>query len=295
MRPLPDCELIDHRKDTPIVLVGEPHRLRGKVRLHNRHESRVVIREARLTGAPTGHLGRRAAAVESPVPMPTILAPNQHSAVMVHVAIDAHTPPGEYRAHIVLGERSYPAELHVTENVDLAVNPETLIVENRPGTRVAKRAIFSNRGNVPLTIGNIGPVPLDEELIVCRTIRATLADAADSAKTFDDWMSAYLRQGKKQLDAIGMLWVETEGAPIVLQPGQVAPVDFTVRVPDTLDPRARYLGVAFLYEVNLTFAIVPTGAAKRPAAAKLPTVAKRPAATKRPPAAKRARKERRAK
>jgi hypothetical protein len=281
MRPLPDCELIDHRKDTPIVLVGEPHRLRGKVRLHNRAESRVVIREARLTGAPTGHLGRRAAAVESPVAMPSILAPNQHSAVMVHVAIDAHTPPGAYSAHIVLGERSYPAELHVTENVDLSVSPDTLIVENRPGTRVAKRAIFSNRGNVPVTIGNLGPVPLDEELIVCRTIRATLADAADTAKTFDDWMSAYLRQGKKQLDAIGMLWVETEGAPIVLQPGDITPVDFTVRIPDGLDPRVRYLGVAFLYEVNLTFAIVPTGSAKRVAATKPATPTKRPAATKR--------------
>jgi hypothetical protein len=268
VRPLPDCELIDHRRDAPIVLVGEPRGLRGKIRLHNRAESRVVLREARLTSVPTGHLGRDVEPLESPVPMSTILAPNQKSAVAVRVAIDAYTPPGEYRASIVLGERSYPVELHVTERVDLQVSPDTIVIENRPGTRVEKRAIFTNAGNTPLTIGNIGAVPLDEELIVCRTIRATLDAVADTATTLDDWISGYLRQGKKQLDAIGMLWVETEKAPVVLQPGQVAPIDFRIRIPDGLDPRVRYLGVAFLYEVNLAFAIVPTGTTKRPVGAK---------------------------
>ena len=267
MRPLPDCELIDHRENAPIVLVGEPRRLLGKVRLHNRADSRVVLREARLTGVPTRHLGVRAAPTEAPVPMSTILAPNQHSAVRVRVAIDAHTPPGEYHATIVLGERGYPVELHVTECVELEVSPETVVVENHPGTRTAKRVVFTNTGNVPLTIGNIGAVLLDEELIVCRTIRATLKEAGETANTLDQWISAYLRQGKKQLDAIGMLWVETDKAPVVLKPGQVVPVDLTIRIPDTLDPRSRYLGVAFLYDVNLAFEIVPTGADKRPAAA----------------------------
>jgi len=263
VRQLPTAALLDHREDAPIVLVGEPKRLVGRIRLHNRAPTRVVLREARLCGAPVDHLGKRAAPQEFTIPLTAILAPDQQSAVTVKLSIDPQAPPGEYNADLVVGEHRYPVQLHVAESISLSVAPAQLMVENRPGSRVQKRMFFTNAGNVPLQIGNIGAVVLDDELLACKTIRATLDESADQTKTIDQWVNSYLEQGKTLLKAIGMLWVELEAAPLNLQPGQTAAANLTIRVPDSLDPRTRYRGVAFLYDADIGFTVAPTGAEKR--------------------------------
>ena len=269
MRQLPAAELIERRKDEPIVLVGDPSRLSGRIPLHNRADERVVLRQARLRG--TAHHGaggatRVARTYDVPVPLTAVLAPDEHAQVPVRVAIDPHTPPGRYRAELAIGDHRYPVELHVAERVDLQIAPERLLVENRPG-RQHKQLILSNRGNVPVGLGSIGAVPLDDELAECKTLRATLAAGLDRAHSLDDWLTGFLNQGKKHLDSVGMLWVEVEGAPLQVAPGATLTADLSIRVPDSLDPRSRYLGVAFLYDNNLRFEVVPTGhhgqAAKR--------------------------------
>jgi hypothetical protein len=263
MRQLPSADFVDHRKEAPIVLVGAPSRISGRIALVNRADQRVVLQQARLTGAPLARAaGAKAVAQDVPVRLTAVLSPNERAQVAVKVAIDQHTPPGRYAAELALGDRSYPVQLHVTEHVELQVAPERIVVENRAG-RQRKQAILHNHGNVPLRIGNIGAVVLDEELIACKTLRAMLAESGEAAKTIDDWISSYLRQGGKQLEAVGMLWVELEGAPVELAPGETASVELTVRVPDSLDPRSRYEGVVFLYDDNLRFVVVPTGADKR--------------------------------
>ena len=58
---------------------------------------------------------------------------------------------------------------------------------------------------------------------------------------------------------MGLLWVDVEGAPIELACGHSVTVELRVRVPDTLDPRTRYVAVGFLYDENIRFVIAPTG------------------------------------
>jgi hypothetical protein len=263
MRALPAVELIDHRKDGPILLVGEPRRLVGRVKLHNPADSRVVVRGARLCGAPVAHAHKRDEPQEFPISLTAILAPNERSAVTVKVAVDADTPPGDYAAELVLGEHRYPVQLLIAESISLSVTPAEIVIENHPGERLTKRLYFTNDGNVPMNIGNIGAVVLDDELLACKTMRATLDTSSKEAKTLQEWVSIYIAQGKTQLDATGMLWVELEAAPLDLRPGETRGVDITIRIPDTLDPRSRYRGVAFLYDANIGITVAPTGASKR--------------------------------
>lgn len=274
MRVLPDYRVVDHHEHAPIVLAGDPRKLKGSVRLHNPGEQRVVIREVRLCGLPgvrprgdvvpeessTPARGKAAAlAVDHTVPMVAILAPGQHTSVPLRASIDPCTPPGSYRAELEVGVHRYPVELHVTERIQLEVQPDEILVENVPGKRVTKSAIFTNAGNVQLTIGNLGALALDDELIVCRTLRGTLRDADENAMSPQQWLDAWLRQGKKHFEQMGLLWVDVEGAPIELACGHSVTVELRVRVPDTLDPRTRYVAVGFLYDENIRFVIAPTG------------------------------------
>jgi hypothetical protein len=270
MRQLPAAEFVEQRKDRPIVLSGDPSRLVGRIPLLNRASERVVLRQARLCGtshAAAAGVSRAARAYDVAVPLTAVLWPNERAQVAVKVAIDPHTPPGRYTAELAVGDHRYPVELHVAERMDLRVAPDRIVVEAHAG-RHRKQVILSNRGNVPVRIGNIGAVVLDEELAACKTLRATLAEGLDKARTLDEWLTSYLHQGKRQLDSAGMLWVDLDDAPLDLAPGDTAMVDLTVRVPDSLDPRSRYEGVAFLYDNNLRFEVVPTGShGHRPARA----------------------------
>ncbi|PXW28357.1 COG1470 family protein [Paraburkholderia caballeronis] len=272
MRVLPEYSVVDHHDDAPIVLAGGPRRLKGTVRLHNPGEARVVVRDARLCGLPAARTRSAATgdketdapsiAPDLAVSIPAILAPGQHSFVPVRASIDPHTPPGSYRASLQVGAHRYPVELHVTEHVQLDVQPAEIVVENQPGKRVTKTAVFTNAGNVPLVIGNLGPIALDDELIVCRTLRGTLRDADETVTLPQQWFNAWLRQGKKHFEEMGLLWVDVEGAPIELASGHSIAVELRVRVPDTLDPRTRYSAVGFLYDESIRFLIAPTGLEK---------------------------------
>jgi hypothetical protein len=277
MRQLPAVEFIDHGKGAPIVLAGEPRRLVGRVKLHNPAPDRVVLREARLHGAPPPHEAKRDEVRDYSIALTAILAPNQKSAVPVRVAIDAQTPPGDYAAELVLGEFRYPVQLMVAETVSLSVTPSEIVIENHPAERVEKRLFFTNDGNTPLQIGNIGAVVLDDELLACKTIRGTLEEGVDTPekgadtaekgaeeiRSLSEWISLYIAQGKRVIDSTGMLWVEVTGAPHTLRPGETRGIEVTIRIPDTLDPRSRYWGVIFLYDANIGITVAPTGAAKR--------------------------------
>jgi hypothetical protein len=263
MRVLPEYELVDRCDGAPIVLIGPPRKLLGQARLVNPGAQKVVLREARLCDLPQKTERGRALAAESPLQVTAVLLPGESDLVPVRAKLDAATPPGIYDATVMVGQHRYPAQLHVTEDVDLQVSPETIVVENRPGTRAQKEAVFRNVGNVPLTIASPGALAMDEEFLACRTIRATLADASENAQTIDDWISAYLREGKRQLDRIGLLWVERKEGDLVLAPGETAHVEFMVRIPDTLDPSARYFAFAPFYTATIHFTIVPAGGATK--------------------------------
>jgi hypothetical protein len=163
-------------------------------------------------------------------------------------------------AEILVGEHAYPVRLEVTEDISLSATPSTILVENEPGGRAKRRVVYENTGNVPVTVGRLGALPLDEQLAECRTMRGMLADFGDKAETFDQWLTAYLRSGKKQLEKSGLLWVDAEKGPVTIQPGETAAVDLMIRMPDTLERSTRYYAIGFVYDVDLKFVIGPTGA-----------------------------------
>lgn len=259
MRTYPDYKLVELAKSQRIVLVGEPRELRGEIRLSNQGAEKVVVREGKLCELTSTALTDRPSRSELAVSIVRILRPGQEVVTPLRVRLDRYTPPGEYQASLAIGKHRYPVELHVTESTELEISPERVVIENRPGERVRKQVVFRNAGNVPLTIGSIGAVALDDELIACRTIRSTLAGAGEDVNTLNEWLSTYLREGSKHLARAGMIFVQNDDGEVILQPGEIRSIGMTIRLPDTLDQGAPYFATAFLYTANLIFAIVPIG------------------------------------
>jgi hypothetical protein len=158
----------------------------------------------------------------------------------------------------VVGESTYPVMMIVAESIDADVTPAQIFVSGKAG-RVHKETIFSNRGNVPLIVGCFGALPLDDELAMCRIIRATLKNAPLKTETLNQWLTLYLQTAGKHLEQLGMLWVDTDGGPVTVQPGESASISLMIRIPE-LPPASRYVAPVKWYDTNFEIIIIPMDA-----------------------------------
>lgn len=252
--PLPG--LLDLPEEEPIVLAGQPEALEGELPLRNPGDSRVVLRAARLRGDLSNERGEVLPGMDQSI-RPIVLRPGQARKVTVSLAVEPHTPPGEYRGEVELSGQVRPVVVHVTESVQLEITPVPVVVPNRPEEPVRKRVVFRNGGNVPLPIGEIGGVPLDDELLECRSLRAALEEFGDERGTVDGFLAESIRQAGRILRRAGVLRVHNP-TPLTLEPGEVRAVELEIRVPKDLDARTRYFGSAALYTSDLEFVVVPS-------------------------------------
>ncbi len=254
----PDLNLIDAPEGEPIVLIGQPDAVHGELVVRNPGEKKIVLRDAQVRAAT-----ERAAPITHRL-APIALRPGWRRRVPLTFTIDPVTPPGEYKGELEIEGRVHPVVMHITEKVRLEISPEQIVVQNLPGETVIKRVVFRNLGNVPLTIGEIGGVPLDDELLQCRTFRAALAALGDETKSIEAYALDVARQVKALVDQAGLLRVHNTAEAVVLEPGAVQAIDLEIRLPKTLDKRARYRGEAALYTSRLRFAVVPAARERTP-------------------------------
>lgn len=158
-----------------------------------------------------------------------------------------------------MGDQTWPVVLHVTENVALDISPEQVVLHNDPGATVNKTVILSNLGNTPLEIEELSAVPLDDELLQCRILRAVVASVGEEKETtLDHVLAEFAHASRAALSQAGILRVRNLSGPFTLQPGEVRPVEFEFRLPDSLDKRARYTGLLPIYDADLDVLVVPS-------------------------------------
>ena len=253
--------------DNSVVLVGDPKSLRGEIHWHNTGDEKVVLREAWVHGAqPTN--ARALAATKSvaakparpaPVSLAATIHPGQSQRVPLTFDLGRHTPPGEYRGELKIGESTRPLIMHVAEAVRLRISPDQLVIDASAGATVSKRVVLSNEGNVPLTIGEIGRVNLGEELMLCLGLRATIATSNDRTQALEELFAEIIRDDARAVTRqVGALDVRNPAAPLTLQPGEVRPLDLEIHLPENLEANSRYRGRLPLYTADLEFVIVPT-------------------------------------
>lgn len=257
-----DQDVIQHPPAEPIVVVGPPDSLGGELLLHNTGPDKLILRDVRLRGEA---ITRRAAEADGPSELAlrrVVLRPGQLRRMPLQLALNPNTPPGEYQAEVQVGSAVRQLVIHVTEVVRLEIDPDPVVIENRPGDTISKRVVFSNRGNVSLSIGEIGAVVLEEEFLNCRAGRAAVMNSGEKVAGLDDFLAEYIRQTKVALEQTGLLRVRNTAGLFTLAAGEVRAVDLEFRVPDKLEQRSRYFGAVALYMSNLNIVVTPTHAAR---------------------------------
>jgi len=231
----------------PLVFMGPPEALTGTLPLQNPGADRAVLRRAVFHGdAVQGHARFSAR-----------LQPGEARAVDVEATLGPHAPPGEHHVEVEIAGRRYPAVVQVSEVVALELEPVPVVVEHPAPARVVKTVILRNAGNVPLTIGEIGAVALDEEQLSCRTGRVALADLDDADASLDGYVAAVLRATKAAVAQSGLLRVHNTLGTFVLAPGDVVSLPLEITVPTKLNAGARYSGAVPMFTADLAFLVVP--------------------------------------
>jgi hypothetical protein len=254
------ADVIDFDPKSLVKLVGPPGRMSGTFRVRNKHDKRIVITEGLLRYPEPGSAGKgEAGEFEGAVRMTAIVPPGHSADVRSRACLPASTPPGRYRAALTLGDSTYPVELLVTEFMKTKIAPAQIFVPGAAGY-AQKNIVVSNHGNVRVTVGSFGALPLDDELAMCRIIRAALKNAPANTETVHQWTTVYLRTAGDHLEHLGMLWVDAERGPIIVEPGQSVPVTLRIRIPENL-PASRCYAVATFYDTSFQIVVVPTGAA----------------------------------
>lgn len=242
----------------PLTLAGAPGQIRYELGFHNGGDQRAIVRRAAfvcpeleaVTGRPAGVL------------MPTVvLHPGHTRQVPIRITVPDHAPPGRYEGELTVAGEALGVVVHVVAEYDLDVAPKELVLENAAGDRTVRQIVCTNRGNVPLWIGEIGALVLDDELTTCRSLRAVTAawpDEGGEHDAVDRFVDLYVKEGwKKVVEHSGVLRVHIAGGPREIAPGETEVVDLEITLPDRLEPRTRYATVAPLYTTDLTFRIVP--------------------------------------
>ncbi len=245
--------------EEPLVLAGPPRAIRGELRLENPTDAKVVVRQPLLRAvAPKGRKGARAeiaALPEAGLAMRRIvMRPGQARPVPVALQLDARTPPGTYHAELAINDQSRSVVIHVTEDIDVDVTPDEVVLANQPGEKVKRTLVFTNRGNVDIPIGTIGTVVLEDELAHCRALRGALDDVGDTMKGLDDFAAALGRRYKKLYQT---LVLKVQNDAVTLAPGDTKAIDVTITMPKDLDAHSRYTGAAAIATLSLPFIIVP--------------------------------------
>jgi hypothetical protein len=246
-------------EDEPIFLVGDSKSLRGTVRLNNPGQEKVLVREANLR--------LKLPQSEQAVPfgqssLSVTLQPGQAQTVKLSLEFDPHTPPGQYQGEMDVNGQTRQATVFVAEVVRLTLNPSTLVFDQVSGAKVLKQVVFSNEGNVPLTIGPIGPVQLGVELLLRRGAQATLAAAGEKKTQALDKLIGEFISGDSGaiLGDAGFLEVQNLTGKLVLQPGEVKLIQLEIHLPDKLECNHRYIGRVPFYTSELEFIVVPVSA-----------------------------------
>jgi len=245
-----------------IVLVGQPGSLRGEFHLENPGEQRMVFRGARMSSVMAPAAARAALeAVPVAQKLPSVIVkPGERRRVPLRMALSPTTPPGEYRAEIKLEERTWPVVMHVTEKVALDISPGQIVLHNEPGAAFKKQVVLTNLGNVPLAIHEVTAIPLDDELLNCRILRAVAAAVGEKEdeQTIDSVLTEFARKSNAALTQSGILRVRNLAGSFSLAPGEVRSIELEFRLPETLDKRTRYRALLPIYTDDLVILIAPS-------------------------------------
>jgi hypothetical protein len=166
--------------------------------------------------------------------------------------LDPQTPPGSYDLELTVGNRTLRATAHISEVVDLKLDPTHITILAGSSTTYTRTLIAENAGNVALPTGAQCDAPIFDSFDLGSSFLIGLSkgdrkSAESMAKAFlNEW--ATLTAGT----------LVTKRKAMVLNPGQKLAVDVEFHLPSSLKPLRHYVANLQLYNATLSVDIYTT-------------------------------------
>jgi hypothetical protein len=230
-------------------------RCRASMVLRNTGGDRIVIRAVEVRDLD----GLRGTPGESfTVRVPGVLRPGATARLPIRFEVPPTAVPGSYRFDVTVGDVQQSMTLDVPPRPELSMSPNVILVT---GTGTSSHDVVAeNGGNLEVSVAGVVAAPLDDELIMCRSLRGalTLFDELDEADITTDRL--VVRAAKTAHNAlsgaiIGVRFIPDQDP---LPPGASTRVLVEIDTPASLDPRARYVAVVPVLTTALTVVVVPT-------------------------------------
>jgi hypothetical protein len=231
------------------VLTGRAGRLRGEVTLRNVSAKPVRFGHAEVHA----EIGKSIVEIRPPTSAPAELEPEGEGSVLLSASLDRLTPPGTYKADVVIEGSTLPVTLIITEEIALTLSQTELVVI--AGQDAIRSVAMHNLGNVPLAVSQIGPADLEVDVR-----RPTLLQRIGMLPV-EDPVQPVVDECCDDTDEKTEKPVQTVTArlktPIIVAPGETVVGDWIVTTEGPLEAGLRYRAVAPLYTTDIGFVVTP--------------------------------------
>ena len=223
----------------PFYFSGRPPFVRGTVNVENRSDERVRVRSMTL-GAPglAAYRGRGGGPAKAALEIRPSrqVGPLEQVSVPAYLRIDRFTPPGEYEAHVRLGDQQAQAVVFVQESHRLDLVPNRITVSAAAGETIVRRVAITNEGNVPFSTRRAALAPLEALGTLHRSLAIALTEAGHEGH------AKFLDRFVKELadNEVPPAKVKVEIQDQEIAPGETKLVELSIRLPADLKRRRSY-------------------------------------------------------
>ncbi len=175
----------------------------------------------------------------------------------LRLRLHPQTPPGEYTVAIMLGDERREVQVQVPERRQMRLATTRLSLVGEPRARLVQPLGISNQGNVPLQIGRLGAVILEESGGLCRSVQTSLRSSGDKGyQPFLDHLVAEFAQTR-----VDMLRVRLLEEVDSIAPGETRTLPLEFHLPSDLRPGRRYFGRLDMEDQTIQIQVTAQGRA----------------------------------
>jgi hypothetical protein len=164
------------------------------------------------------------------------VGPLEQASVPAYLRIDRFTPPGEYEAHVRLGDQQAQAVVFVQESHRLDLVPNRITVSAAAGETIVRRVAITNEGNVPFSTRRAALAPLEALGTLHRSLAIALTEAGHEGH------AKFLDRFVKELadNEVPPAKVKVDIQDQEIAPGETKVVELSIRLPADLKRRRSY-------------------------------------------------------
>lgn len=238
-----DLKLV-HTDKKPVLIQGEQGRLFGSLDVQNVSDNRLTLKSIPIQSAKLRGQGNVAL---SSLRVRGRLNPKEQARVNIDYQIDPATPPGIYKATLLIGGEEQAAEINIAENAELETTPYSITLNTNFKPNYSPKFTFTNTGNVDISLGEKMIIPVKSDQALGTALQRGITKLVSTRSADEIQLRDILTSVAGHL--AGSLTINWE--PTVLKPGDTQSIQAKIELPDNLQPHSYYYAELELYSSDV--------------------------------------------